>query len=60
MNTGTKAANALQSRGIYAKEWFRMVEEDDDEEEVLWSCNVIGFDVEFQRQRVRVRQDAQT
>lgn len=37
-------------------EWFKMVEEDEDKEEVLFSYNVIIVSTDFQERSVLVRQ----
>lgn len=36
---------------------FRMVKEEKDEDEVLYSCRVIVVDIEFQERNVEIRQD---
>lgn len=41
-------------------EWFRIVEEDDQEEEVLYSCKMTIIHMDFQESRVELEQDNRT
>lgn len=42
------------------EEWFRMVDEEDKEEKVLYSCRVIVVDIHFLERTVEIKQGSRT
>lgn len=41
-------------------EWLRIVEEEDEEEEVIYSCRMVIVDIMFQEHNVKITQDNRT
>lgn len=56
-NTKNELTCEIISNWEKDQKWFQMVEEDEKEEKVLYSCNVIVVEVNFQERRVLKGQD---
>lgn len=58
--SGATIVSTHYPRGIFSGEWSKMVEEEEDKEEVLYSYKIIVVNINFQEHNVHIMQDRQT